>query len=662
MKKILFGPSNASAGNNEPFWKPWGAGGWILRLLLFLGLLFLLILLLNLFRKPADTLRDHPRADLPDPIVNPVTPDPVRVPVDTTANFPHDIQNPGPYLPSPEDNNIPPFDDDDIISDDGHRQIVGDRLNVILDSSADDETFRQWASEFHQFYADTTKYKIVYYDRLTKLLQIQIPEDEREEIMQQLPTQITDISFMVFPEGLMGTLQAARRPNDPIFQEDELAWYFRPIQAYEAWAITKGSPDVVVAICDSYFDLDHDDLNSNRIVNPYSVMRRTGNVAPAEDSDPASFLHGSMVASQALGNMNNGRGTAGIAPECKFMPVSLGHQMSSIVVLQGLLYAIYQGANVVNLSIGDVYDEAVSQLSVEDQIEISRHLALEEQAVWDYTAQLAKERNVTIVWAAGNENVFSALDASKRGGATIKVSAVDHQLHKADFSNFGNFPEYDIEESTISAPGVDIMGAKPYNTYDIGPGTSFAAPLVTGAVALMKSLDPTLTTDEIISILQETGRPIEGNTTIGKLIQIKDALLRVKDNFAHFDDIMHDHQSFVGLWQSTTLLRVTRNGQPTGEMCRQYIEVTSPSAGKAIYYDATDTRLDFTAPVTIEWQNNKIILRQTEHATNPNHRDNSFMPCTFTCVPDSSNLLQCEYRSESETDSFHLRRINQRND
>ncbi len=661
MKKIPFGPSNA-ANSSEPFWKPWGAGGWILRLLLFLGLLFLLILLLNLFRKPAEAEPDQRRADLPDPIVNPVTPDPERVPVDTTANFPHDIQNPGPYLPSPEDNNIPPFDDDDIISDDGHRQIVGDRLNVILDSSADDETFRKWAEEFHNAYSDTTKYQIVYYDRLTKLLQIRVPTEEREQIMQQLPTQITDISFYVFPEGLMGSLRSPSRPNDPIFEEDELSWYFDAIQAYDAWEITKGSPEIVVAICDSYFDLNHDELNSNRIVNPYSVMRRTGNVAPAEDSDPTSFLHGSMVASQALGNMNNGRGTAGIAPECKFMPISLGHEMSSIIVLQGLLYAIYQGASVVNLSIGDVYDESVSELSLEDQIAISREVALEEQAVWDYTANLAKERNVTIVWASGNENVFSAMDASKRGGATIKVSAVDRQLHKADFSNFGNFPQYGLEESTISAPGVDILGAKPYNTYDIGPGTSFAAPLVTGAVALMKSLDPSLTTEEIIRIIQETGKPIQGNTTIGKLIQIKDALMRVKNNFAHFDDIMRDHQSFVGLWQSTTLLRVTRGGQPTGEMCRQYIEVTSTSAGKAIYYDATNTRLDYTAPITIDWQQNKIILRQADNATNPTNRETSFLPCTFTCTPDSSNVLQCEYRSENETDSFYLRKISQRND
>ena len=129
-------------GRHEPFWKPWGAAGFLGRVLAFLVMLFVLLLLLSLFRNQRSDNNEEARADIPDPIVNPETPDPVRVPVDTTANFPHDIQNPGPHLPSPGENDLPPFGDDDIVSDDG-RQIVGDRLNVILNSpTADDETFR----------------------------------------------------------------------------------------------------------------------------------------------------------------------------------------------------------------------------------------------------------------------------------------------------------------------------------------------------------------------------------------------------------------------------------------------------------------------------------------------------------------------------------------
>ena len=646
---------------HEPFWKPWGAGGYLLRLLAFLVMLFALLLLLSLFRGQRGQEEREARADLPSSIVDPDTPDPVRVPVDTTANFPHNIQNPGPHLPSPGENDLPPFGDDDIVSDEDGRQIVGDRLNVILNSpTADDETFRQWAKAFKQHYP-AEKYKIVYYDKMTKLLQIQVPREERDQIMQRLPEQIADISFIVFPEGLMEPNDTPSRPNDPVFRSEDLSWYFDPIQAYEAWQITRGKRDVVVAIVDSYFDLQHDDLNSQRIVKPYSVPRRSGNVAPPRrGADETSFMHGSMVASQALGNIGNGRGTAGIAPECSFMPVSLGHQVTAMTILQGMLYAIYQGASVVNLSVGSMYAPMVSQLSIEDQIALSRQVALQEQKVWDYVTSLATERNVTIVWAAGNENLFTALDACKRGAATIKVSAVNKRLRKADFSNFGNFPRYGVEESTISAPGVDIMGAMPFNTYNVGPGTSFAAPLVTGAVALMKSLDATLTTDEIIEILQTTGKPVEGETTIGPLLQIKDALLRVKENFADFNDLMTDHNRFVGLWMSTELNPIFIDGQPSGQTCRNYYEVRSTSDGRSIAY-ATDTRSDYTTTFTIEWKQRSIVLKEADYLTNPHEDTYHFTPSTIVCMPDSAGLLKCRARTDGgHQESYYLRKVSRR--
>ena len=628
----------------------------MLRLLGFLVLLFILGVLLSLF-KSSRAHKDTADMDVPEDIINPDTPDPIRVELPGDTNFPHDIQNPGENLPQPGDNNLPPHDDDDVVDDNG-REVVGDRLDVILDA-ADDQVFNKWADEFKALYPGDD-YKVVYYDKMTQLLQIQIPKEERNKIMEELPKQITDISFYVFPDGLMGNL--AYHPNDLVFTHPETAWYFDPIQAFDAWEITKGSPDVVIAICDSYFDLNHDDLNSDRIVKPYSVMRRNSNVKPAEDCDETSFLHGSMVASQALGNMDNQRGTAGIAPGCKFMPVSMGHQMTNIVVLQGLLYAIYQGASVVNLSVGDNYTEAILNMSLEDQIELSKVRCKQEQAVWDYVAELARERNVTIVWAAGNENVFSALDASKRGDATIKVSAVDTNLHKADFSNFGNLEEYGYQESTISAPGVNIVGAMPYNTYYIGPGTSFAAPIVTGAVGLMKSIDPTLSTAEIIEILRETGKPVEGGATIGKLLQIKDALMMVKNNFADFNDIMADHEKFVGLWRSTTLLDITSNGEPTGKKCRSYYDISSIQGGTSIIY-ATDTEKDYSTSLSIEWKPNEIVMKEAGNKTNPTDNTYKFVPLTLVCTPDSANQMKCLATDPNGVSTtIRLRKVTHRQD
>ena len=104
----------------------------------------------------------------------------------------------------------------------------------------------------------------------------------------------------------------------------------------------------------------------------------------------------------------------------------------------------------------------------------------------------------------------------------IVVSAVDksnRQYKKAGFSNYGSF-------STISAPGVSIYSAVGKNGYMTMNGTSMAAPIVAGAVALMKSINPDLSAEQIACILKTTGMPAIGK--VGNLIQIDKALQTVK--------------------------------------------------------------------------------------------------------------------------------------
>jgi hypothetical protein len=105
----------------------------------------------------------------------------------------------------------------------------------------------------------------------------------------------------------------------------------------------------------------------------------------------------------------------------------------------------------------------------------------------------------------------------------ITVSAIDKNnqgINKANFSNYGSY-------SKISAPGVGIYSTVGSNNYQTMDGTSMAAPIVSGAVALMKSLNKSLTTKQIICILQSTGLPTQGNN-IGKLLQLDKALQMVK--------------------------------------------------------------------------------------------------------------------------------------
>lgn len=672
MKKITHTTYRKGDGKNPFFWNPWGWIGCFGRLLCFLLILMIVMWILNLFRgcerRGGAGVPGEPVIEWPDSIcermdsiinwpgkdTNPI------VPVDTSTSWRRNIDNPGSNLPDPQRNFIPDVDPDNIVIDPGGEKVVGDKLNVILDSDANDNTFRQWADEFKKLYPGA-EYSVVFYDPNTKLIQIEVPPYQREKIMRELPNQITDISFKIFPEGLLGPAQSnVNKPNDPVFCFPMLSWYFAPIQAFEAWDITTGDPDVKVAIVDSYFDLYHDDLNSNRIFAPYSVKKRNGNVAPDERVEGLPFYHGSMVASMALGNQNNNRGSSGIAPNVTFIPVSLGNQFTTMTILNGVLYSIYKGANVINLSLGLQFSEEVMEAPIEVQAELSKKSGLEQQAVWDYVTDLATKRNITLVWAAGNEDLLIPLDPSKRDKYAIRVSGVNQKLAKWGDSNFGNLPEYDFQTSDISAPSTMMFGAMPFNSYNMGDGTSYAAPVVTGAVALMKSLDPSLTNSEIIQILQETAiPPSDGSTTIGPVIQIKNALDKVKENFARMDDLLQDHNKLIGFWASTELLTAIDHNGPTGEMNRAYFEFHNPDNGIGIVYEVGSKR-DYTANVKVTWFPDNIVFTTTRY-TSPGAGKN-YVAETITCLPDENGLIKCfsETKEFGKAKPYYLKRVNSR--
>lgn len=514
MKTIFF--LNQFKKGRTSFWQPWGCFGCLGRLLLFIILLLLLLLLLSLFRKcessnggSDSTAGDSTEIRWNEPIAN--------------------GEEVG--LPSPDQNVLPPFEETiPNPENDGATEIYPNLLYVIFDSEADDETFKAFAKKFSSLYP-SPEHKIQYYNTGSKTAVLDVPENKRDAICQKLPGQISEVEFLVVPVEVM-TQYAEVTPNDPAFKDANKSWYFKPIQAQEAWGITQGSSDIIVGIVDSYMDLSHPELKGDRCLYPYSVINGNSDVSPRTGA-PADYAgHGTLVTAVAVGNANNNAGSSGIAPKCKFIPVSMGETINTITEVEGLLYCMYHGASVINLSCGADFPENITAMPIEEQIAFSEQYGKPQEKMWNYVFQLAEKRNVTIVWAAGNENCFDAMDTSKRNPNTIRVSAVDRNLKKANFSNFGNFAEKRLYESTISAPGVDIWGALPNNTYDAWPGTSFSAPIITGVVALIKSQNKDLTTKQIIKILQGTGKPVAGSPEIGNLVQIKDALIKAKQTVA----------------------------------------------------------------------------------------------------------------------------------
>lgn len=500
-----------------PWWKLfwlWFTGKGCLKWLLWLLLALLLLLLFWWLFRSCDRLpvgggalgdndstwlREDPSRGHKGGIYDPYNP---YQPVPTPPGY-EDV------LP-PEQGVLPPIGDDTEIIP-GNPSIIANRLNVLMENA--DKSILDLAKDFKIKYPGE-KYKVVYYDDVVKRMQIEIPKEERENLKQVIPGQFApEYELFVFDEALF---EGRHTPNDPAFSDQNKVWYLNTIKATQAWDITRGSDKITVAIVDNGFNLKHPELNS-KVIQPYNVWLRSDEIFPQ------SVDHGTHVAGTALAIADNGKGISGIAPNCKFMPVQVADKsglMTTTSVLDGILYALYQGADVINVSLGSQFT-GLSQFPESAQQDLIRNHFKEEERLWREVMRIAASHNSTIVVAAGNDNVLAGIDALQRPELFITVSATDknNNVNKASFSNYGEY-------STISAPGVGIYSSVGKNDYQVMDGTSMAAPIVAGAVALMKSLNDTITTKQIICILRGTGLETQGD--IGKLIQLDKALEKVK--------------------------------------------------------------------------------------------------------------------------------------
>ncbi|MFA7076711.1 MAG: InlB B-repeat-containing protein, partial [Candidatus Izemoplasmatales bacterium] len=137
-------------------------------------------------------------------------------------------------------------------------------------------------------------------------------------------------------------------------------------------------------------------------------------------------------------------------------------------IIEGIYYAVDNGADIINLSLGGSYANPLLKDAV------------------DY----AKTNEVIIVAASGNDGTDEAIYPAAFDSA-ISVSSIDETLNIASYSNYG-------ETIDISAPGSNIITTIINNSYASVSGTSFAAPQVAGALALMLSYYPEITYDEAI--------------------------------------------------------------------------------------------------------------------------------------------------------------------
>ena len=252
-------------------------------------------------------------------------------------------------------------------------------------------------------------------------------------------------------------------PNDPYWDgidDDgdeeinvcEYQWAPRALNCPEAWEVTKGNSDVIVAVIDSGLDDDHED-------KPAHTYRCKNIIDGSSDYDDDRG-HGTHCSGVIAARMDNDVGIAGIAPNVKIMSVKVLDRYGGCTVwdsAKGIIYAARNGAWIISMSYGGKY-------------------AFVEKLACDYANNI---KRVFLCAAAGNDY---ATTLSYPAGYTsvASVGSVNINLERVSSSNKG-------VTLNFVAPGAAIISTYKNNKYKFFSGTSMACPHVAGVAALYYS-------------------------------------------------------------------------------------------------------------------------------------------------------------------------------
>lgn len=301
-------------------------------------------------------------------------------------------------------------------------------------------------------------------------------------------------------ENALEAMLGVDLPNAPAVGNGQFNEYgLDRIGAPEAWNAGYTGEGIVIAVLDTGVDVTHIELDRNIWVNTAEIagdgIDNDGNGYVddvrgwdfAENDNVTDDVdgHGTHVAG-TIASEDNGIGMTGVAFNAKIMPVKvLGDDGSGSFedIVAGIYYAVNNGANIINMSLGAETTFVPENMSA--------------------AIKYASERGVVVIMAAGNAGAAQpgtpATYASEHG---IAVGSVGVDGDQSDFSNrAGRQTDYEGDGTRrplyVTAPGEDIISTLPNNYLGSLSGTSMATPHVAGAVALMMEANPNLTPKQI---------------------------------------------------------------------------------------------------------------------------------------------------------------------
>lgn len=363
-------------------------------------------------------------------------------------------------------------------------------------------------------------------------------------------------------------------PNDEWFEWFQWGLYNTEgrydIHAPEAWDLHTGSTSTIIAIIDTGIQSSHPDL-TGKVIQGYNAIDGSTNA----DDD---HMHGTFVAGIAAASTNNYEGIAGVDWHARLMPVKVidaSGQGEEIDAAEGIVWAVSNGANIINLSLGTYLDVPALEAAVND--------------AWDAGS--------VVVCASGNDDLDDATSPHYPSyyPTTIAVGATneyDQRCTAADWffggSNYG-------DSLDVMAPGNWIWSTAPtwYPTlfgvpYELASGTSASAPFVSGLAGLIWAAHPGWTNQQVRAQIELTCDDIgtagwDRYTGWGRI----NAYRALSEGFEPYPTIGSLRDAPDGAFVSLPARPVTAGTADFTD--RFYIEEPDRSAGIMVYYGSTVT-------------------------------------------------------------------------
>jgi subtilisin family serine protease len=320
---------------------------------------------------------------------------------------------------------------------------------------------------------------------------------------------LSSVTGVAWVERIRASRRPMFTPNDPLAARQ---WHLSRIHAFDAWSQVPNLAGVRVAILDSGIDSAHPELQS-RIADGRTF------VSSSWENDTNG--HGTFVAGEIAAALNNSQGIAGVGFPAQLLVAKIVRADGTIspdAEASAIRWAVDNGARVINMSFGGVRDPS--------DPDGDTYSPLEAAAV-----RYAVDKGVLVVAAVGNADNAP----TEPWGYAGYPAALPHVLGVSAIARDGTVPNFsnrDRRHNDIAAPGEEIFstlpraltldtkpGCQPRGYSDCGPvefrrgeGTSFSAPQVAGAAAVLFATEPSATADQVANALTRSAADMDPDT------------------------------------------------------------------------------------------------------------------------------------------------------